>query len=85
MEKMIKCINTENGSECEMPEHVTKDAGWMLHLGLEVKPTVKTISQKEIIVKLTDAKTIQEIDVIMDGEDRKACVEFAEKRKQELK
>lgn len=84
MTKMIWCINNETGREVEMTEDVVKDHGMMARLNLMVKPTVKTISQKEVMVKLKDATTVEEIDTIMDGEDRQKCIEYAEQRKQEL-
>lgn len=84
MEKMIWCVNTETGNEVEMTETVTKDAGMMARLSLMVKPTIKTISQKEVMVKLKDATTVEEINAIMEGEDREKCIESAEQRKQEL-
>lgn len=84
MSEMVKCYNPENGHEVEMPEHVTKDSGWMRHLGLVVKPEVKTISTKEIEVKIKDAKTIEELELIMEGETREACIKAAEKKRKQL-
>lgn len=84
-EKMVMCINIETGVEVEMPEHVTKDKGWLEgHLNLKIKPELKKLSQKEVLVKIQDAKTAEEIDSIMEGEDRQQCINAATEAKNKL-
>lgn len=79
------CVNIETGQEVEMPEHVTQDEGWLKgHLGLQIKQTLKKLSQKEVINKLLDAKTGEEIDTIMEGEDRQQCITAATEAKTKL-
>lgn len=85
MSKMVMCVNIETGRECEFPEHVANDKGWLEgHLGFKIKPTLKKLSQKEVLVKIQDAKTVEEIDAIMDGEDREQCVNAASATKLKL-
>ena len=83
-DKMIMCLNPETGIECEMPERVTKDAGHMKHLGMVVKPQIQKLSTKEVQIKLSDAKTVEEINIIMEGEQRPDCISSAEKMKTKL-
>lgn len=83
-EKMILCFNQENGHLVEHPESVTRDHALMLRMGLRVKPEAYKLSTKEVLVSIKDAKTVDGIDLIMDGETRQPCIDAAEEKKNKL-